>query len=146
VVPGLLAATPRPIDVRKAFELFKDEGIDVVVTLTLQPLNEPVVEEFGFEYHHIPVEDFTAPSARQIDQFVRIVENARKSNRRAVVHCIAGLGRTGTMAACYLVSRGRSSLEALEAVRTLRPGSVETLDQERAIRRYAQRLKRDRMT
>jgi atypical dual specificity phosphatase len=57
------------------------------------------------------------------------------------VHCGAGLGRTGTLLACYLVSSaGLTADEAIARVRAARPGSIETDEQEQAVRRFAQRL------
>ena len=58
------------------------------------------------------------------------------------IHCAAGLGRTGTVLAAYFVAKGLSAREAVERVRQLRPGSVETVEQERAIERYAARAGR----
>jgi len=142
VVPDVLAAMGRPRDSVTAMEFLKDEGVGVVITLTETPLSRTLIEEFGFEYHHIPVIDFTAPTARQIDRFVKLVEKTRKAGRKAVVHCLAGHGRTGTMLACYLVKRGKTSLEALAQVRDIRPGSVETFEQEDAVARYARRIRR----
>ena len=57
------------------------------------------------------------------------------------MHCGAGMGRTGTMLACYLVGKGYSFQDALAHVRQRRPGSVETLEQEGVIRDYAEYLK-----
>ena len=144
VIPDVLAAMGRPRDPRKTLEFFKDEGIDVIVSLTETPLTEAVVSEFGFEYHHIPVDDFTAPNPQQIDRFISVVAKAREARKRSVVHCYAGRGRTGTMIACYLVSLGTPPDEALRQVRLLRPGSVETREQEDAVHSYSRRLRRRR--
>jgi len=54
-----------------------------------------------------------------------------------VVSCYAGIGRTGTVLACYLVHRGEEPAEAIIRVRRLRPGSIETPEQETAVRQYA---------
>ncbi len=143
VVPGVLAAMSRPLDTRRAFEFFSDEKINVVVSLTERPLNSALVEEFGLENPHLPIRDFHAPTPQQIDEFVEIVDRAQEPGRKVVVHCLAGRGRTGTMLACYLVSRGRSPDEALRRVRSLRPGSVETSEQEDAVHHYAQRQRKD---
>ena len=141
VVPGLLAAMGRPLETRQTLEFLKDEGIDVVISLTETPLHHALIEEFGVESHHLPVRDFTAPTARQIAKFVNIVDKARRAGRKCVVHCLAGKGRTGTMLACYLVSLGRSAREAMNEIRRLRPGSIETPEQEDAVVRYARRLR-----
>ena len=57
------------------------------------------------------------------------------------VHCGAGLGRTGTVVAAYFVTRGLGPREAIVKVRDLRPGSIETVEQERAVEAFARRLK-----
>jgi len=142
VLPGFLAAMGRPRSPVTAMEFLKDEGVEVIISLTEAPLGRTLIDEFGFDYHHIPVNDFTAPTAGQIDKFVGLVEKARRSDKKCVVHCLAGHGRTGTMLACYFVSRGKSAKEAVAEVRSHRPGSVETNDQEAAVERYALRVKR----
>jgi atypical dual specificity phosphatase len=142
IVPDVLAAMGRPYDLRKAVERFKDAGVSVVISLTESALNTDILAEFDIEYHHIPVDDFRAPNAEQIERFVSIVAAAREAGRKTIVHCFAGRGRSGTMAACYLVSLGRTPEEALAEVRALRPGSVETEDQEEAVHEYAKHLRR----
>ena len=144
VVPGVLAAMGLPPDTRRALEFFQDEGIGVIVTLMERPLNRALVEEFGFEYHHIPIEDFSPPSLEQAREFVQVVESAREAGRRTIVHCLAGRGRTGTMAACYLVGAGCAPRDAIRRIRDLRPGSIETYAQERAVFRYARSLRDDK--
>jgi atypical dual specificity phosphatase len=69
------------------------------------------------------------------------IRKANASRMGVAVHCGAGLGRTGTVVAAYFVTRGMGPREAVAKVRDLRPGSVETAEQERAIEAYARRLK-----
>jgi len=140
VIPDVLAAAAMPQNPRQGFEFFKDEGIEVIIALTENAITRSLIEEFGFEYHHFPIPDFSPPTTGQIEDFVAAVDSARDAGRKTVVHCFAGHGRTGTMLACYLVSQGRSSADAIKEVRALRPGSIETYAQERAVHQYARML------
>ncbi|NXG55965.1 DUS23 phosphatase, partial [Hemiprocne comata] len=52
-----------------------------------------------------------------------------------------GHGRTGTMLACYLVKAEKMSAgDAIREIRQLRPGSIETREQEDAVIQFCQRL------
>lgn len=82
--------------------------------------------------------DFTAPSLAQMAEFVALVEDSVASGDSVGVHCTAGLGRSGTMSAAYLVSTGASAGNAISTIRKLWPGSIETESQEDAIRRFEQ--------
>lgn len=46
-----------------------------------------------------------------------------------LVHCAAGLGRTGTFAAALLHSHGIAADAAIAMVRATRPGAIETPEQ-----------------
>ena len=97
----------------------------------------PVLGETRFRLLHLPVVDMTAPATGQIREFVDFVRQAHNDGLAVGVHCMAGLGRTGTMIACWLVSEGMTPDEAIEHVRRIRPGSVENEVQERAVHRWA---------
>lgn len=141
IVPDVLAAMSRPDTLRSTLKSLQDAGVGAIVTLTESSLQRALVEQFGIDYHHMPLRDFAAPSHELIQQFIGIVKNTRKTGKSTVVHCLAGRGRSGTMAACYLVSLGRSSRKAIEEVRRLRPGSIETVEQEEAVHEYAFRMR-----
>ncbi|NXE30961.1 DUS23 phosphatase, partial [Ardeotis kori] len=50
---------------------------------------------------------------------------------------LLGHGRTGTMLACYLAkAREMSGGDAIREIRRLRPGSIETQEQEQAVMRF----------
>ena len=57
------------------------------------------------------------------------------------VHCAHGKGRTGTVISCYLVKHFKlAPNEAIEKLRSMRPGSVETSEQEEMVRTFAKSL------
>lgn len=63
-------------------------------------------------------------------------------SQAVAVHCALGFGRTGTMLACYLVKeRGLAAGDAIAEIRRLRPGSIETYEQEKAVFQFYQRTK-----
>jgi atypical dual specificity phosphatase len=143
VIEGILAGMECPGTfgkLRSDLEFFQSQNIRAIVSLTEAPLDQVYIEEFGFRYLHLPVTDFTAPTLDQVRQFQEFLRAAEAEGRAVVVHCGAGLGRTGTMLACALVGRGMSAQEALDRVRTLRPYSIETVEQEDCVRRFAEVL------
>ncbi len=115
----------------------RELGVESVVTLTPDPLHEKTLDHCGLGHLHLPVEDMTAPSPEQIRRAVRYID---EHDGGVAVHCTAGKGRTGTVLAGYLVSRGTSPEAAIEAIRDIRPGSVETFGQESSIFRFAESM------
>ena len=134
-----LAALARP---RSADDLrwLRRNGIDILVSLTEDPLPRNWVNDAGLLAVPVPVPDMEAPTERQLDHILTTIKRANESDMGVAIHCAAGLGRTGTVLAAYFVSTGLSAREALRKVRELRPGSVETLDQERAIELFARKF------
>jgi atypical dual specificity phosphatase len=98
------------------------------------------VEAFGLLDCYEPVGDFDAPTQTQIDKMVCFISKSLSENLPVGVSCGAGLGRTGTILACYLVSIGLDAEAAMLKVRSKRPYSIETNKQEEAVKAYAQRL------
>jgi atypical dual specificity phosphatase len=118
------------------------QGIEVLVSLTEEPLPRHWVNDAGLMAVNVPVPDMEAPTDRQLDLLLDTIRKANFSGMGVAIHCAAGLGRTGTVLAAYFVANGMPPREAVEKVRDLRPGSVETVEQERAIERFAARASR----
>jgi len=114
-------------------------GIDVLISLTESPADRRHVNDAGLLAVHIPIPDMTAPSVRQFELCVETIGRAKKSGMGVALHCAAGKGRTGTMLAGYFVAAGMTADRAIEHVRDLRPGSIETPEQEDAVRLFALR-------
>lgn len=144
ILPGRLAGMARPgVERPLAADLrfLRAEGIGAVVSLPVTPIDEAAVTGAGLGFLHLPVADFTPPSPEYIDRFVRFVRERNDAGEAVAVHCTAGLGRTGTLLACFLVAEGLPPDDAIARIRRERPGSVETPEQEEAVRSYAGRLR-----
>lgn len=140
VIEGKLAGGARP-ESEEQLRWLKEEGVQVIVCLNMErPLDEQQVKGLGFEYLFIPVRDFTAPRLEDIERFVSFTKQMLKQSKPVVVCCAAGIGRTGTMLAAYLVSVCLSPDEALERVRVKRGMGVESTAQKEAVYEFARRM------
>jgi atypical dual specificity phosphatase len=117
-------------------------GIEVLISLTEEPPPRTWANDAGLLATNVPVPDMEPPSDRQLDRILETIRKANAAGMGVAVHCGAGLGRTGTVLAAYFVAEGMSPREALEKVRNLRPGSIETVEQEQAVERFAGRAQR----
>jgi ADP-ribosyl-[dinitrogen reductase] hydrolase len=76
------------------------------------------------------------PDERFEEQWDVAGEELRSILRRrldVLVHCRGGLGRAGTIAARLLVELGMEPIKAIASVRAVRPGAIETTEQEKFI-------------
>lgn len=88
-------------------------------------VNEDLLVEEGLRRYHLPIRDGQAPSPALVARFLQIVE---ESEGPVYVHCGAGVGRTGTVVASYLVTTGRATpAEAVRHNLAVGPPSLEQL-------------------
>ena len=127
-----LAALARPESVEEMTWL-RQQGIEVLLSLTEDPLRRDWVDEAGLLVFHVPVIDMEAPTLEQLERCVSAINRANDRQMGVAVHCGAGLGRTGVVLACYLISKGLTASNAVAKVRRLRPGSIETDEQADAV-------------
>ncbi len=119
-----------------------EQGVSVLLNLHPRPHDPARLARHGLVEIHLPVADFAPPTPEQLAQGIAAVDEAVASGRRVAVHCGGGLGRTGTLLACWLIHQGLGAEEAITRVRASRPGSIETARQAAAVRAYAEGVQR----
>lgn len=117
----------------------RKQGIKSIITMTENALPESWIEDLN--YLHIPTEDLSAPDMDKIDAAVDFIHKGINNKEPVMVHCAAGMGRAGTILACYLVKyQKHSAADAIEKVRTERPGSIQSEVQEIAVQFYEKHI------
>ena len=79
--------------------VWQAQGIGSIVNLMEERYKEVAQKEMdaGFNVLHSPVSDFLAPSLDQLSKIVQWIESEIAAGRKVLVHCYAGIGRTGTV-------------------------------------------------
>jgi len=124
-------------------KFIQDKGITLLVSLTLKTPDKILLKKAGIRSSHYPVKDFHAPTVDQLNQFCVTADKEINGGGRVAVHCYAGKGRTGTFLAAYFVYKGAGAEGSIELIRKLRPGSIETEEQEDSVREFEKYLKQE---
>jgi protein-tyrosine phosphatase len=101
----------------------------------------------GIAWHHLPICDLGAPDERFETVWIDLwpqLDALFQNKGRAFIHCYAGLGRTGTVAALILMQYGQRARDALRLVRTVRPGSIQSIEQDHYLS-VVEKIKRRRL-
>jgi hypothetical protein len=133
VVPGKFLAGEYPASrdeaaSRRRISAFLDAGFDTFLDLThpgerpdyLPRLQEEAARlERKIAYHHFPFQDFNVPSSRTMAAVLDALDEALAHDHKVYLHCVGGIGRTGTAVGCYLVRHGQSGAQALDELARL---------------------------
>jgi len=134
VVPGMLAGCPMPgvsAPMGYDLDLLSSIGITMLITLTEEDIYQTELQAAGLNNLHLPIYDREAPSLTQMHMLLFKMQKLIETGEVLAVHCLAGLGRTGTVLAAWMIKEGGlSSEEAIRRLRLINPGFVQSIVQE----------------
>ena len=140
LIDGKLAGSAIPTS-KDEIKWVQEQGVKSIVTIREEPLVNEWIKDVN--YLHVMSNDMGVPEFDDLIHAVDFIHRRITNNEPVLVHCLAGLGRTGTILACYLVKyQNMTADEATQKVREERPGSIQSYPQEEIIFRFEKSLGR----
>ena len=131
LVEGEIAGCAAPA-FQRDLDYLRSQGIRAILRLahpdTDNVMPQDDIMRAGLKDLPIPVRDFTSPTPDEINESIRFLEQQRANGKPVAVSCGAGCGRTGTILACHLITRGYSADAALDFLLSRRPCCREIVD------------------
>ncbi|MFX1479806.1 MAG: dual specificity protein phosphatase family protein [Promethearchaeota archaeon] len=137
IIKGKIAASWWPDS--SLFERYHNEGIKTIINCSEFDNKQDVPKEFN--YFHINVPDFGAPTAAQLERFLKVTSEFDGNKAPIVVHCVAGCGRTGIMIVAWAAYNNYipKGIDPVSWIRKLRSCCLETKEQMDLARKIARK-------
>jgi len=139
VVPGQLLAGEYPDEMeehgtRQKILRMLQMGVNVFIDLTnpgdvwasYHHILQEEAADLGVEVeiHEHRIADYGIPEPLEMKSILDKIDQAMAAEKVVYVHCLAGLGRTGTVVGCYLVRHGEDGEAALRKLTALRKATL----------------------
>ena len=140
LIKNKLAGSAIPTSI-KEIDWVIEQGVKSIVTIREEPLDDDWIKNVN--YLHVMSNDMGVPEFDDLTFAVDFIHRRLNDKEPVMVHCLAGQGRTGTILASYLVKyENMSADKAIEKVREIRPGSIQSYPQEEMIFQFEKSLNR----
>ncbi|XP_058595084.1 cyclin-dependent kinase inhibitor 3 isoform X4 [Neofelis nebulosa] len=99
--------------------------------------------QYGIITHHHPIPDGGTPNIASCCEIMEELAICLKNNRKTLIHCYGGLGRSCLVAACLLLylSDTVSPEQAIDSLRDLRgSGAIQTIKQYNYLHEFRDKL------
>ncbi|MFC1849807.1 isochorismatase family protein [candidate division CSSED10-310 bacterium] len=143
ILPG---RKDRERDLDEDILVLKQKGINTILSLItddelieygVSDLSEKYTKQ-GLAYKNFPVLDQSVPTIRNMKKLIRWIREKLQKGEKVLVHCVGGLGRSGTIVACLLLEYGYSWQDAVKIVRNSRSKrAIETVAQMNFVESYS---------
>lgn len=117
-------------------DCIRDQGIRAIVNLCGEFCDLHQIEESsGFEVYYLPVVDECAPDLEAMEKALDWLDESIYLDKKVLVHCRLGHGRTGTFIAAYLLRRG-FDFKGAEKTMKGRNANPATYEQRKFLKHY----------
>jgi hypothetical protein len=147
VLPGRFLAGAYPglrsdkFATRQRLAAFLDAGFDTFIDLTCageRPAYLPMLQEEAracdriVQHQRFSFSDFNIPTHAGMAAALDTIDAALAENRKVYLHCVGGIGRTGTTVGCWLIRQGMKPADALFRLQELYQAAGQSLNSPRS--------------
>ena len=92
---------------------------------------------YGVTVRHLPIPDFGTPCLDDLCELTEWIKRETGDGKAVLVHCVGGIGRSGLVAAAYLIANGCDVNDAIRHVQTCVHNALKIDEQVALVRQFA---------
>ena len=129
LLAGGYPGSSNPQLARDKLQALLDNGVRSFIDLTqpeeLVPYDDLLARiaaerKLDVSYDRFSIRDMDVPTTEVMNEILKTIRSRLAEGRVVYFHCWGGVGRTGTVAGCWLVEEGHACDDALARIRSLR--------------------------
>lgn len=141
-------AMPEPASLSENLLAIRNSGTDKIISLLEHEESrqlglhdqKALTEKTEMQFRSFPIPDYGVPDFLDLQILITEILSDLKAGKQLLVHCRGGIGRTGLICCCVMVTTGVSVPDAIRIVTEQRGEQVpETPEQIDMVIRYAAR-------